>query len=196
MSQITNNIAAWLPYEKATKMEIGVGPTPNPTDKEVVIKVAYAAVNPADWKARTPLNSKANTDKTTQIQDAPPAFFKPPYPLILGIDVAGTIADVGSKESRFKIGDRVIGHCDSLLTQKKTNSGFQLYTTCLELLVCHVPDTMSLSSAAVLPLSIDTAATGLFKHLKLPLPSVDPKPNGQSILIWGGSSSVGSAAIQ
>lgn len=50
MTKITDNRAAWLPKEKATAMEVGPGPEPNPADNEVVIKVAYAAVNPVDWK--------------------------------------------------------------------------------------------------------------------------------------------------
>jgi NADPH:quinone reductase-like Zn-dependent oxidoreductase len=52
MAQITDNQAAWLPEEKARSMEVGPGPTPNPEENEVVIKVAYAAVNPTDWKVR------------------------------------------------------------------------------------------------------------------------------------------------
>jgi NADPH:quinone reductase-like Zn-dependent oxidoreductase len=45
---ITGNQAAWLPYEKAPKTEVGPGPTPQPSEDEVVIEVAYAAVNPTD----------------------------------------------------------------------------------------------------------------------------------------------------
>ncbi|KUJ14517.1 putative quinone oxidoreductase [Mollisia scopiformis] len=178
MDPIKNNMAAWLLYEKAPNMEVAPGPKPNPAENEVVIKVAYAAVNPTDWK----------------MQDSP--YFKLTYPVILGTDIAGTVVQLGSGVTRFKIGQRVIGHCDSILTQKKTNAGFQLYSTCLEILVAELPDSVPLSSAAVLPLSISTASTGLFKALKLPLPSLHPEPTGQAILIWGGSSSVGSTAIQ
>lgn len=118
------------------------------------------------------------------------------YPLITGTDVAGTIVQLGSSVTRFKIGQRVIGHCDSLLTQKWTNSGFQRYTTCREILVAAVPDSLPLANAAVLPLSVSTASAGLFKILKLPFPVLEPKPTGKTVLIWGGSSSCGSSAIQ
>ncbi|TVY19982.1 Dehydrogenase orsE [Lachnellula arida] len=178
MTQITDNKAAWLPFEKAPALEVGPGPTPNPSENEVVIKVAYAAVNPTDWI----------------MQDQP--YAHPQYPFIIGVDVSGTVAQLGSAVTRFEIGQRVIGHCDSLLTLKATNAGFQHYTTCREILISEVPNSVPLANAAVLPLAIGTASTGLFKHLKLPFPSVDPKPTGKTILIWGGSSSVGSTAIQ
>lgn len=50
MSPISNNEAAWIPYEKAPAMEVGPGPVPNPAENELVIEVAYAAINPVDWK--------------------------------------------------------------------------------------------------------------------------------------------------
>lgn len=50
MTQILDNQAAWLPEEKARALEVGPGPRPSPEENEVVIKVAYAAVNPTDWK--------------------------------------------------------------------------------------------------------------------------------------------------
>jgi hypothetical protein len=55
MAQITDNIAAWLPEEKAGALEVGPGPKPTPAENEVVIKVAYAAVNPTDWKVWLPI---------------------------------------------------------------------------------------------------------------------------------------------
>ncbi|TAQ87226.1 hypothetical protein B7494_g4450 [Chlorociboria aeruginascens] len=178
MATLFNNQAAWLPTERARAVQVGPGPKPNPGELEVVIRVAYAAVNPTDWK----------------MQDEP--YFKFEYPFIFGTDVAGTIVQLGSSVTRFKVGQRVIGHCDSLLTHKATNSGFQLYSTCREILVAGIPDSLPLSSAAVLPLSISTAAAGLYGILSLPYPSLDPKPTGETILIWGGSSSCGSSAIQ
>jgi NADPH:quinone reductase-like Zn-dependent oxidoreductase len=89
-----------------------------------------------------------------------------------------------------------LSHCDGLLTLKTANAGFQLYSTCRSILVAAIPDSLPLANAAVLPLSISTAASGLFHQLKLPFPSLTPKATGKSILIWGGSSSCGSSAIQ
>jgi len=50
----------------------------------------------------------------------------------------------------------------------------------------------------VLPLGLSTAACGLFQRdlLGLRLPTCHPQPTGQTVLVWGGSTSVGSNAIQ
>jgi NADPH:quinone reductase-like Zn-dependent oxidoreductase len=128
------------------------------------------------------------------MQDSP--YAKMQYPIILGTDVAGMIVQLGSEVTRFKVGQRVIAHCDSLITRKTTNAGYQRYATCLEILVAALPDSLPLANAAVLPLSISTASAALFKILKLPLPSLKPNPTAKTVLIWGGSSSCGASAIQ
>jgi NADPH:quinone reductase-like Zn-dependent oxidoreductase len=85
---------------------------------------------------------------------------------------------------------------------KKRNNpaegAFQTYTLVLAHLASPIPDTISYESASVLPLCLSTAACGLFQkdQLALQYPSVPPKPTGRTLLIWGGSTSVGSNAIQ
>lgn len=54
MAPITDNKAAWNPVEYATSLEVGPGPVPDPGENEVVIEVAYAAVNPVDWMVSIP----------------------------------------------------------------------------------------------------------------------------------------------
>ena len=51
----------------------------------------------------------------------------------------------------------------------------------------------------MLPLGLSTAACGLFRkdYLALAYPTVPPpRPTGETLLVWGGSTSVGSNAIQ
>lgn len=50
----------------------------------------------------------------------------------------------------------------------------------------------------MLPLAVSTAAAGLYQksHLGLPYPTKDATPSGKTLLVWGGSGSVGSTAIQ
>ena len=47
-------------------------------------------------------------------------------------------------------------------------------------------------------MAVSTAAAGLYQKgfLALPYPTTNPIPTGKTILIWGGSSSVGSTTIQ
>lgn len=143
------------------------------------------AINPIDWF----------------IQDMGKMMFSwLKYPFILGMDVSGEVVEVGPGVTRFKIGDRVLGHANG--TDQKYNSpphgAFQAYTVLLVNAASPIPPTMSYESAAVLPLGVSTAACGLFQkdQLGLQLPSASPKPTGKTVLVWGGSTSVGCNAIQ
>lgn len=90
-------------------------------------------------------------------------------------------------------------HCSGLGTGQAKHSGFQKYSVVSALLTSPIPESVSFDEATVLPLALSTAAAGLYQkdHLDLPLPKADAaKAGGKVILVYGGSSSVGSAAIQ
>jgi NADPH:quinone reductase-like Zn-dependent oxidoreductase len=89
-------------------------------------------------------------------------------------------------------------HALGRLTGDPKHGGFQLYTVAHEITVAPIPDSISYEKAVVLPLAISTAAAGLYQKgfLALPYPTINPKSTGKTILVWGGSSSVGSTAIQ
>lgn len=57
---------------------------------------------------------------------------------------------------------------------------------------------MPFENAVVLPLATSTSAAGLYQkeHLNLPLPEKGAKRLGRTLLVYGASSSVGSAAVQ
>lgn len=78
------------------------------------------------------------------------------------------------------------------------HAGFQLYTVLKAVLVCAIPKTMSYPQAAVLPCALSTAAAALFQTTALSMrkPSNDPQDQHAAVLVWGGSSCVGSCAIQ
>ncbi|KAL8714398.1 MAG: hypothetical protein Q9220_001731 [cf. Caloplaca sp. 1 TL-2023] len=120
------------------------------------------------------------------------------YPIIPGVDVAGTIVEVGKNVTRYKVGDRVLGCAIGLINKKFSDSGFQEYTVLRAVLSSSIPDSMSFEQAAVIPLGLTTAASGLYPddHLHLAYPTLDPKPQDKTLLIWGGASSVGSNATQ
>jgi len=175
------NTAAWLPAH-GKPLEVKAAPYTSPQSNEIVIKVGAVAVNPVDWA----------------IQDLGPNLFPwIKYPIIVGSDVAGEVVEVGPGVSRFKVGDRVVGHGLGV-RNNPPEAGFQLYTVLKVQMVSPIPSSLSYESASVLPLGLSTAACGLFMkdYLALGYPSVSPKPTGKSLLVWGGATSVGSNAIQ
>ncbi|OCK79131.1 GroES-like protein [Lepidopterella palustris CBS 459.81] len=175
------NQAAWITEARSRPLKVDAAPDAKAGPGEVVVKNAAIAINPVDWK----------------IQEW--GIFVQKYPNVLGEDIAGEIVEVGSGVSHLKKGDRAIAHCIGLMTNDPKNGAFQLYTVCDALTVSPIPSTLSFERGAVLPLAISTAAVGLFAkdRLALPFPTTGAsKPTGKSVLIWGGSSSVGATAIQ
>ncbi|KAL1984179.1 hypothetical protein VTN96DRAFT_9400 [Rasamsonia emersonii] len=178
-----SNTAAWLAAEKATPLEVKSAPYTPPRENEIVIRARAVAINPVDCFIQIMGNA---------------LFSWLQYPFILGSDVAGEVAEVGSGVTRFKVGDRVVGTGIGRVTNNPAEGAFQEYVVVLEHMASPIPDRVSYESAAVLPLGVSTAACGLFQKdcLGLQLPTVPPKPTGKTLLIWGGSTSVGSNAIQ
>ena len=143
------------------------------------------AINPVDWI----------------IQDLGTVGFSwIKHPFVFGYDTAGEVVEIGPGVTRFKVGDRVVGHANG--TDKQYNnpaySAFQTYTVLLVNGASPIPPTLSYESAAVIPLGLSTAASGLFQKDQLALqhPSPTATPTGKTVLIWGGSTSVGCNAIQ
>ena len=86
-----SNQAAWLKTGKAP-LEVGAAPYPKAGPGEIIVKNAYVAMNPVDWK----------------IQFYDPPGFGLNYPEILGRDLAGEVVEVGPDVTRIKVGQRVI----------------------------------------------------------------------------------------
>ncbi|KAK7756918.1 hypothetical protein SLS62_000934 [Diatrype stigma] len=102
----------------------------------------------------------------------------------------------------------VIGHCGGLSYGGARHGAFQNFATLREAVAATIPDSLSFERAVVLPLGLSTASCGLHEFLKLRLPTAnaDVDSNGETsdgsskpkeaVLIWGGSSSMGTVAIQ
>jgi NADPH:quinone reductase-like Zn-dependent oxidoreductase len=179
-----SNSAAKL-LRTRTPLEVQDAPYPAPQPDQIVIRNRAIAVNPVDWSLQL-----AGTIMYRWLS----------YPAVLGSDVAGEVVEIGSAVTRFAVGDRVLGQ--AVGTDKDSDSpaegAFQHYTVVLERLASPIPDTLSYEQASVLPLGISTAACALFQKdlLALRHPSATPLPTGETVLIWGGSTSVGANAIQ
>ncbi len=178
------NTAAWLRAKQA-QLAVTSAPYTHPRADEIVIKNHAVAINPVDWMKQVLGNAMFSWIK---------------YPFVLGEDVAGEVVEVGTAVTRFQVGDRVLGH--AVGSDKQRNSAaegaFQAYTVVLARMVAPIPGTMPYENAVVLPLALSTAACGLFQrdYLALHYPSANPTPTGETLLVWGGATSVGSNAIQ
>jgi NADPH2:quinone reductase len=99
---------------------------------------------------------------------------------ILGMEVSGRIAELGDGASGWTIGDEV---CALL-----PGGGYAEYAVASALCVLPVPKGVSLVEAAALPEVHFTVWTNLMDSARL-------KP-GETVLVHGGSSGIGTAAIQ
>lgn len=150
-------------------------------DDEVLVKVHAWGLNPCDH----------------MVADLPLPFIK--YPVILGEDIAGVVQAVGAQAaSKFKAGDRVTAVALGASKFKSEHGAFQEHTVVNQVLACKIPDSLSFTDAATLPLGVSTAASGLYgkAYLALPFPELSAVSTGKTILIWGASSAVGLNAIQ
>lgn len=109
-------------------------PMPTMAEDQVLVKVAYAGVNPVDYKTRQGLGWGAKNIQNTQFASAKPA--------ILGFDVAGEV--VASNSADFKVGDRVAalnfaGGC------------YAQYVAVAAEVLAKVPESVDLKVAGALP---------------------------------------------
>jgi NADPH2:quinone reductase len=97
-----------------------------------------------------------------------------------GLEVAGVIDEVGSNVDAWRVGDRV---CALV-----TGGGYAEYCVAPAPQCLPLPRGMELASAAAIPETFFTVWTNVFERGRL-------KP-GESVLIHGGSSGIGTTAIQ
>ena len=107
---------------------------------------------------------------------APPHGASP----ILGLEGSGTVAAVGAAVTRWKEGDKV---CALL-----PGGGYAQYVTCPAAHALPIPEGLSMAEAAALPETYFTVWTNVFERGGLKA--------GETILIHGGSSGIGTTAIQ
>ena len=95
-----------------------------------------------------------------------------------GLAVAGTVAAVGSKVTRFTAGDKVFG---------VSRGAFAEYAAAREDKLAHMPSTLTFEQAAAVPVSATTALQGL---------RLGRIEAGQKVLVIGASGGVGTYAVQ
>lgn len=165
-------------------------PDPKSQANEVLVQVKTCALNHLDLWLRMGVRS-----------------WKLDMPHIVGSDIAGVVAEVGSLVTRVKVGDRVLlcpgiscGQCEFCfkgldsacrsytLFGVMVEGGYAEYVKSPEVNVIPIPGDLSFDEAAAVPLVFTTAWHMLFTRARL-------QP-GEDVLVVGAGSGVGSAAIQ
>lgn len=145
--------------------------TPTPADKEVLIKLCAASVNPLDLflMKGAPWNRVIPGMRTPKCK-------------VLGCDIAGRVEAIGSDVKQFQPGDEVFG-----VTGFQGN-GFAEYVCAIENEVALKPANLSFEEAAAVPIAASTALQGLRDKGRI-------QP-GRKVLIEGASGGVGTFAVQ
>jgi len=138
-------------------------PTPTPGPGEVLIEVAAAGVNRPDVMQRQ-------------------GFYPPPpgAPDTPGLEVAGTIVQLGAGVTGWAVGDQV---CALV-----AGGGYAQYCLAPGVQCLPVPAGLNMVQAAALPETFFTVWTNLFDGAQLQA--------GETLLVHGGSSGIGTTAIQ
>ncbi len=153
---------------KPEVLELQEVPQPIPTNKEILVRILAAGVNPIDTKLR---------QRGT--------FHPEQMPAILGCDGAGIVEAVGNNVEKFRVGDEVY-FCYGGLGANPGN--YAEYTIVDERFVAFKPKSVSFTEAAAAPLVLITAWEALYERGRL-----EP---GEKVLIHAGAGGVGHVAIQ
>ena len=138
-------------------------PRPVPRAGEVLIKVAAAGVNRPDASQR-----RGGYPPPPGASDIP------------GLEVAGTIVELGADAGAWRVGDSV---CALV-----AGGGYAEYCTAPAPQCLAVPQGLDMVAAAAIPETFFTVWSNVFERGRLTA--------GESILVHGGSSGIGTTAIQ
>ncbi len=160
---LTMNVVAIKQPGDPNVLQIETRPVPIPLANEILIKVHAAGINRPDVFQR--------------LGKYPPPHDAPDYP---GLEVAGTVAKIGSNVTRYKTGDRV---CALL-----AGGGYAEYAIAHSALTLPMPVSLGYIEAAALPETVFTVWSNLFDIGRL--------KKDEWLLVHGGTSGIGTMAIQ
>ena len=162
-----------------TPLSLQSRPIPTPSSHQLLIRNRALATNPVDYMIRDD------------------GIFIKKYPIVLGSDTAGTVEAIGPNVTLFEKGDRIAAFSGFMISNDIDEGAFQEYTLVYENTTVKLPENVTFEEGAVLPMAVATAGVGIFSELSIPRPISSTAQNQSGgFLVWGGSSSVGTAAIQ
>lgn len=136
---------------------------PVPGESQVLVKLVVTSINAADYRSMS--------------------MGIIPKSKIFGADVAGVVEAVGSRVSRFRVGDEVFGDLSGA-----GFGGFAEYAAAPETLFALKPKSVTFDQAAAVPMAALTALQGLRDKGEI-------QP-GKKVLIYGAGGGVGTFAVQ
>src|SRR5271166_3219828 len=137
-------------------------PDPVPGPGEVLVRVAATSVNPIDYKRRAGLTKD---------------FYPMQFPSLIGVDIAGTVVQIGQGAEGFSTGDRVFAMADNTYAELCVVNAAVL---------AKIPKGLDLIQAAALPLATTTGNQLL---------SATEVKAGQTVMVVGAVGSVGRSAV-
>ena len=154
--------------EPAEALRVSAVVAPRPDPGEVTVCVAYASVNPVDWKLLTgAMRGMIDVD----------------FPFRPGCDGAGTVESVGEGVTGLTFGDRVA------FNSPLPRCGAFAEVVAVPAKTCaKIPDEVDYDHAAALPVVAETARQALHDAGRIEA--------GQTVLIHGASGAVGCCALQ
>ena len=157
-------------YGTADALKLSDAETPVPDPTSVLLRVRSASVNSLDWRLMS--------GRPTILRLLGFGLTRPKR-RIRGVDVAGEVIAVRKSDSRFKVGDAVFG---------LGSGSFAEYVAADERELTNKPNGVSFDDAATLGIAATTALQALRDR-----GHVQP---GQSVVITGAGSGVGTFAVQ
>jgi NADPH:quinone reductase-like Zn-dependent oxidoreductase len=148
-------------------LELAEVPAPRPGPGDVTVDVAATSVNPVDWLVP---GGKATS------------FVKVKFSVILGCDLAGTVAEVGADVKDLAVGDEVFA-----MMPHDWGAHAERVALAADLVV-KKPTGLSMIQAASIPVVAMTALLGLRGRGRIQA--------GERVLVNGASGGVGLAAVQ
>ena len=145
---------------------------PKPKENQILVKIHASSVTSGDARIR-----RADPFVIRLIFG-----FKRPRKSILGVVVAGEVESVGSKVSKFKVGDKVFG-----TTGMSFGAHAEYQCVSEEGTLALIPENSSFSEAAAIPFG-GTAAIHFLRKGNV--------RQGQKVLIYGASGALGTMAVQ
>ncbi len=158
-------------YGDAQSIRITDVERPKRQPGELLVEVRASSINPVDWKI---------------LRGDLRVIYGLKPPRIIGGDFAGVVLE-SDANSRFKPGQKVWGLTD-IRKLKSTPGAHCEITRCASQIVDSMPETLSFTEAATLPLVGLTAYQSLVHHAQV--------QSGQKVLVNGCSGGVGLIAVQ